>query len=347
MITFFDAIREETEVGIEASRNAESPFLAVAHLEEVLRVILHTRSSFPGLTQDSVSDLLHPLIQFNSNLVAMFQNDPVLWKNQQLAIHLLRDHQYLPTGARRFRCAQKVNGHFKELSQSGHPLSLFQELERSTAPDSKIISVTVSEPPGKVTGPSTRRHIVLLGGLSGDDAEGVYGLSRWFASLLQKPSILSYFTFHLFPLLNPEQFAELDVAASNEAHSKYLNTSLPTICTFLKNQPCKLIIALTGSASLKQTWSGSTMSSLQPILVKALQPASTLVPTMPPADSFLQMPMPPAIPQFLDDLKGKLGNPPVIALVTPSLYSLASRMTAQMLMLRSIINNLKSAPDLI
>ncbi|MDX2225817.1 MAG: succinylglutamate desuccinylase/aspartoacylase family protein [Verrucomicrobiae bacterium] len=349
-VSVLNILREESFVGIQAAQNAEQLWIQLAHLDEVLRVLLCVRRKWGEAAAPLMGDLLHPLIQTYATAVAVSHNDPLVWSNQQCAVRLLRDPGFTGLPGQRHRSAPQLLEQFRLLCSQNPEITRYSSLGavyvHQTSVDMARITVSESFPddPEKI-------QIGITAGIHGDEAEGVYALYRWLNLWLSKPQLLRYYTFHLYPLLNPGGF---ETFTRHNPHGVDLNrdfTGAPTQTESLlltrefTERRFDGLICLHSDDDTQGLYGYANGTLLSEALVRpALRVASTLIPINMDAvidghearEGIIKGSFPGALSLVSTRAYGR--EPFDITLEVPNLFSVASRVSAHVLMLRTILD---------
>lgn len=348
-----DIIAEESAVGLEASLTADAPWLRLAHLDEVLRVMSHVHRNDPAASVRLRHDLIHPVIQAYSALATQCGPESLSWSNMVQSVRLLRNT--LPSTdapPHRLRDCRQVLEEFESLCRHHTPLLKYHVLGNITHGEKSwpLVKITAGIPPGPF---SQRMHVAITAGVHGDEAEGTYALHRWLQITASRPQILQHYTFHIFPLLNPFGFEH---AVRTNAGGVDLNrdfTAQPTQPETrlvaeefdrLKLEGLLNLHSDDGSEGIYGYANGSLLS--QALVKPALQVASTLIPINrneiidqhPAREGVIENSHYEGTLRLLAARSGSGLEPFDITLETPNLYSLASRVSANILMIRTVFD---------
>ncbi|MDZ4743256.1 MAG: DUF2817 domain-containing protein [Verrucomicrobiota bacterium] len=349
--TYLKVIEEELLVGVEAAGAADQPWIGAARLNEVLRVCVRCALKDQALFTPILKKVIHPLVKGYSNLLPMTDNDALLWGNLQLSIRLLREEWTPLTTPHRYRSAHALIERFQSLCRQRPELTQVQSIGQVPLGQSTIdiLRIKLAAPDGRE---DEKIQVAVTAGMHGDEAEGIYAIYRWINEIYNRPHLLKFYTFSLYPMLNPYGF---EYGARGNANGIDLNREFqdipkePEALVMQKefqNRKLDGLINLHADDDSEGLYGYANGSLLSESLVKpALHAASTIIPINfsliidghKAEGGIIKESVSGALRPLT--LHASEGHEPFdVTLETPNLMSLVSRATAHILMLRSLID---------
>ncbi len=349
--SYLQFIEEELLVGVEAATAADQAWIASARLDEVLRVCVRCCMREPSAFHPVLKNVIHPLIRAYSDLLAMTENDPLVWGNLQLAIRLQREEMSHLKKPHRYRSANFLMEKFHSLCESRPDISHIDSIGSIPLGQTNIemLRIRLASPSGS---PEDKIQVAITAGMHGDEAEGIYAIYRWINEIYHRPGLLNFYTFYLYPMLNPYGF---EYATRENANGVDLNREFQDAPREIESLILKKefqtrridgLINLHADDDSEGLYGYANGPILSQSLVKpALLAASTIIPVNfndiidgHRAEGGI---IKESVPGSLRPLTqhSSAGHEPFdVTLETPNLVSLVSRATAHIIMLRTLID---------
>ncbi|MDK3157160.1 DUF2817 domain-containing protein [Kamptonema cortianum] len=348
---FLKVIEEELLVGVEAAAGADQPWIMRARLDEVLRVCVRCTLKDHEAFAPVLRKVIHPLIRVYSDLLAVTDNDPLVWGNLQLSLRLLRDERNDLKKPHRYRSARELTERFRGLCHLRNDLCRVNVIGHiPTASEGfDLLHIQLASTNGD---PGEKIQVAITSGLHGDEAEGIYAVYRWINEIHHRPGLLNFYTFHLYPIVNPHGF---EYATRENGNGVDLNREFggaarePEAIALQRELQARRIdglINLHADDDSEGLYGYANGPLLSEALVKpALRSASMIIPInqSPLIDGhraeagIIKESVAGALRPL--SIHSRSGHEPFdITLETPNLLSLVSRATAHVIMLRTLVD---------
>lgn len=302
---------------------------------------------FPSI----LKKIIHPVIKVYSSLLPMTENDPLTWGNMQLAVRILRGDSDALDQPHRYRSAQMLIDRFEMLCHGIPQIALAGSIGSIPLGQRNIdiLSIRLAAADGD---PQGKMQVAVTAGMHGDEAEGIYAIYRWINEISHHPRLLDFYTFYLYPMLNPHGFEYCTRENANgiDINREFYNGPKEPESLLIQkefqNRHFDGLINLHSDDDSEGIYGYANGTLLSESLVKpALHAASTIIPinqsTMIDGHRAQDGIIKESVIGALRPLAtyGNSGMEPFdVTLETPNLMSLVSRATSHIIMIRTLVD---------